>query len=57
MISNKLSAYPNKTEYLLLTQNFLNNPNCNVNIERDIITLNDSARNLEVIFQSDLSIE
>ena len=57
MISNKLSVNPNKTEYLLF------NPN-NVNILVNIIILgsntispSDSAKNLGVIFQTDMSLE
>ena len=54
MISNKLSVNLNKTEYLLFNPN---NVNLSVNIiylGSNTISLGDSAKNLGVIFQTDI---
>ena len=47
MIANKLSVNPNK----------FNNPNCIINIDSNIISPNDSAKNLGVVFQSGMSMD
>ena len=57
MIFNKLSVNPNKKEYPLFNPKHFNNPNCNINIDSNIISPNDSAKNLGVIFRSDMSMD
>ena len=60
MVANKLSVNPNKMEYLLLfnpNPKHFNNPNCSINIDSNIISPNDSAKNLGVVFQSDTSMD
>ena len=57
MVANKLSVIPNKTQYLIFNPKHFNNPNCSINIDSNIISPNDSAKNLGVIFQSDMSID
>ena len=56
VISNKLSVNPNEMEYLLFNPKHVTIPNCNINIDFNIITPNDSAKNLGFIFQSDMSM-
>ena len=48
MVVNKLSVSPNKTEYLLFNPKHFNNPNCNITIDTNNISLNNSAKNLGV---------
>ena len=57
MVANKLSVNPNKTEYLLFNPKHFNNPNCSINIDSNIISPNDSAKNLYVVFQFDMSMD
>ena len=57
MAANKLFVNPNKMEYLLFNPKFSNNPNCNINIDFNIISPNDYAKNLGVVFQSNMSID
>ena len=57
MVANKLSVNPNKTEYLLFNPKNLNNPNCSINIDSNIISPTNSAKNLGVVFQSDMSMD
>ena len=57
MVANKLSVNPNKMEYLLFNPKYFNNPNCSINIDSSIISPNNSAKNLGVIFQSDMSMD
>ena len=44
MVCYKLSVNPNKTEYLLFNLKHVKIPNCNINTDTNIITLNDSAK-------------
>ena len=55
IVANK-SVDPNKTEYLLFNPKHFNNPNCSINIDSNIISPNNSAKNLNCIFQSDMSM-
>ena len=48
MVSNKLSVYPNKTDYLLFNPKHAKIQNFNIIIDSNIITPNDSAKNLDV---------
>ena len=57
IVSKSLSVNLNKTESLLSDQKHFNNPNCNIKIDSKIILSNDSAKNLRVIFQSDMSLD
>ena len=57
MVANKLSVNPNKTEYLYFNPKNLNNPNCSINIDSNIISSTNSAKNLGVVFQSDMSMD
>ena len=52
MVASKLSVNQNKTEYLLFNLRRFNNPNFSINICFNIISPNDSAKNLGVVFQS-----
>ena len=56
IVANKLSVNPNKTEYLLFNPKHFNNPNCCININSNIILPNNFAKNLGVIFQSNMSM-
>ena len=56
MVAKKLSVNPNKTVYLLFNPKHFINPNCSINIDFNIISPNNSAKNLSVIFQSDTSM-
>ena len=56
MVSDKLLVNLTKTEYLLFYPKHFNNPNCSINIDSDIISPNDSAKNLCIIFQPDISM-
>ena len=57
MLANKLSGNPNKIEHLLFTSKHFNNQNCSINIDSNIISPNDSAKNLGVVCQSDVSMD
>ena len=57
MISNKLSVNLNKTEYFLFNPNNLNLPVNIINLGFATISLSDSAKNLSVIFQTDMSMD
>ena len=57
MTSNKLSANPNKTEYLLFNSNNINLSLKIINLGFKAISPSDSAKNLGVIFPSDISID
>ena len=50
MTSNKLSVNLNKTEYLLFYPNNINPPVNTINLDSNIISPYDSAKNLSVIF-------
>ena len=52
MVANKLSVNPNKTGYLLFNTKHFNNPNCSINIDSYIISPNNSAKNLGIVFES-----
>ena len=57
MISNKLSVNPSKTEYLQFNPNNANPPLNTINLDSNIISLSDNAKNLAVIFQTDMSLD
>ena len=57
MTSNKLSINPNKTEYLLFNPSNINPPVNTINLDSNIISASDSAKNLSVIFQIDKSLD
>ena len=56
MAANKLSVNLNKMEYLLFISKYFNNPNCSINTDANIILPNNFAKNLGVVFQSDMSM-
>ena len=56
MVANKLSVNPNKTKYLLLNPKHYNNLNFCINIDSNIISPSNSAKNLGAVFQSDMSM-
>ena len=55
MSTNKLVINPNKTEYILIGSP-IQNPPPNLNLCSSVITPTDHAKNLGVIFESDLSL-
>ena len=55
--ANKLSAYSNKTKYLLFNSKNINPQVININLDADIISPSYSAKNLGVLFQSDTSLD
>ena len=57
MASNKLSVNPNKTGYLLFDPNKVNLLVNIVNFGSKTISSSDSATNLDVIFQTDISLD
>ena len=57
MVTNKLSVNLNKTEYLLFNPKHFNNQNCSINIDSNIISLNNSAKNLGVVCQFNMSMD
>ena len=57
MTSNKLFVNPNKTEYLLFNQSNINLPVNTINLDSNIISYSDSAKNVGVIFQTDKSLD
>ena len=56
MTLNKLSVNPNKTEYLLFNPSNINPLVNTTNLDSNIISPCDSAKNLGVIFQTDMSL-
>ena len=57
MASNKLSINPNKTEYVLFIPNNVNLPVNIINLGSNTIFPGDSAKNLNVIFQTIMSMD
>ena len=57
MISNKSSLNPNKTEYLLFNPNNVNFPVNIIDLGSNTVSPSDSAKNLGVIFQIDMSMD
>ena len=57
MTSNKLSVNSNKTEYLLFNSNNVNLPVNSINLGSITISPSGSAKNLGVIFQTDVSMD
>ena len=57
MTSNKLAINHNKTDYLLLNPSNINLPVNTINIDSKIISPSHSAKNLGVIFQTDMSLD
>ena len=57
LVANKLSTNPNKTEYLLFYFKNINPQVININFDSDIISPSYSAKNLRVLFQSDMSLD
>ena len=55
--TNKLSVNPNKTEYLLLNPRNINPPVNTIDLDSNIISPSDSAKNPGVIFQTDMSFD
>ena len=55
LVANMLSANPNKTEYLLFNSRNINLQVTNINLDSDIISPSYSAKNLGVLFQSDVT--
>ena len=55
MIGNKLSVNPDKTEYLLFNSKYINVP-ININLNSNIISPSESARNIGAIFQFVMSM-
>ena len=56
MIGNKLSKNPDKTEYLLFNSENINVP-VSINLNLDTISPIESAKNLGIISQSDMSMD
>ena len=56
MTSNKLFVNPNKTEYLLFNPSNINPPVNTINLDSNIISPSNSAKNLGVIFLTDMSL-
>ena len=56
MIGNKLSVNPDKTEYLLLNSKNISVP-VSINLNLNTISPRECAKNLGVIFQSDMSMD
>ena len=57
MTSNKFSVNANKTECLLFNPSNINHPINTINLNSNIIYPSDSAKNLGVIFQIDMSLD
>ena len=57
LIANRLSANPNKTEYILFNSRNINPQVYNINLDSDVICSGYSAKNLGVLFQSDMSLD
>ena len=56
LVVNKLFANPNKTVYLLFNSRNIKLQIINVNLASDIISLSYSAKNLDILFQSEMSL-
>ena len=56
MIGNKLSVNPDKTEYLVFNSKNINVP-VSINLNLNTISPSECAKNLGVIFQSDMSMD
>ena len=56
MIGNKLSVNPDKTEYLLFNSKNIN-VSASINLNLNTISLSECAKNLGVIFQSNMSMD
>ena len=56
MIGNKLSVNPDKTEYLLFNSKNINVP-VSINLNLNTISPSECAKNLGVIFQSDMFMD
>ena len=56
MLGNKLSVNPDKTEYLLFNSKNINVP-VSINLNLNTISPSECAKNLGVIFQSDMSMD
>ena len=56
MIGNKLSVNPDKTDYLLFNSKNINVP-FSINLNLNTISPSECAKNLGVIFQSDMSVD
>ena len=57
MTSNKLSVNPNKIEYLLFNPSNINPPVNTINLDSNIISPSDYAKNLGVMFKTDVSLD
>ena len=57
MTPKKLSANPNKTEYLQLNPNNVNPPLNTINLGSNIISPSDFVKNLCIIFQTDIFLD
>ena len=57
MTTYELSVNPNKTKYLLFNPNNVNRLFNIINLGSNTISPSDSAKNLEVIFQTDISMD
>ena len=55
-MGNKLSVNPDKTEYLLFNQLSINVP-VSVDLNLNTIFPSESTKNLDIIFQSDVSMD
>ena len=55
MVAKKLFVSPIKTEYLFFNPKHFNYPNCSINIDSNIISPNNSAKNLGVFMDKHLS--
>ena len=57
LLANKLSANPNKTDYLFFNSRNINPQVIIINLDSDIISPSYSAKNLGVLFQSDMLLD
>ena len=57
MVANKLSANPNKTEYLLFNFRIINPQVININLDSYVISPSYSSNDLGVLFWSDMSLD
>ena len=57
LVANKLSANPNKTEYLLFNSKNINLQVININLDSDVISPSYSVKNLCILFQFDMSLD
>ena len=56
LVANNLSANSNKTEYFLFNFRNINPQVIKINLDSDVISPSYSATNLDVLFQSDMSL-